>query len=151
MVFVGPPGATSRIFFWGPPRERLDFLLPIYMDRPGTISYRLPRTRRMLGMLRPSKRFSPGVTRFIWRGSLEVPSRIKLGIAPNLLPADLVPVLVPVQYQSASYPVILRRSPLQKQKPAHPKGWRAISIEKGGSPGRTRTCNLAVNSRSLHH
>ncbi len=40
---------------------------------------------------------------------------------------------------------------LLKQKPAQHKAWRAISMKKGGSPGRTRTCNLAVNSRSLHH
>ncbi len=31
------------------------------------------------------------------------------------------------------------------------KGAEVLSLRRGGSPGRTRTCNLPVNSRSLHH
>ncbi len=62
------------------------------MDGPGPISYRLA----VLVDADALKGFSSGVWRFIWREPVEVPSRVKFGIAPRVF--EVLDSLRPVSH-----------------------------------------------------
>ncbi len=93
-VFLGSPGAAPPNRNWGPPRERLDFFAPSIYGPTRLDQLPAPAEKGMLGMLRPSKGFSTGVSGFIWRGSIEVPSRVKFGIVPRAFEVLVCPCSV---------------------------------------------------------
>jgi hypothetical protein len=72
-------------------------------------------------------------------------------VSPTNSGQNPVAVLVAVRYRIRPYFIVLDR-PYQYSTPRPTQlfvAW-ALAASINGSPGKTRTCNLAVNSRSLH-